>query len=161
MSDAKLRELEHRLTRAESELEKLRALQRGAHARPSPSRSIAGALGLLALTLMLGFTYTSRTEAQGGPRPLTVRAPFVVVDSAGRHLLSIGHKTIEGRHTLTIGDPKTGGVDIGEGGSGNGFISTEGRQGERHTHHWNGFKRRVWLLFAWSQALRSSQFRAR
>jgi hypothetical protein len=126
MSNDRLAELERRLALAEHEAqtmrEQLRALQQAA---PQSRSRRDGTVVLLGLVVIFAAMRALDTHAQAArPQVLTVKAPFQVMDAAGtKALLQIdasGAGSLAGN--LTIGDADRGGLNLGTGTSGAGYI---------------------------------------
>jgi hypothetical protein len=93
MPNDKLTELEHRLAIAECEVEKTRAQVRALqeHAHRQSRRWRDGVFGLLGLVSVFAVTRALDTQAQGKPQPLTVRAPFIVVDDQNKPIIKVDY----------------------------------------------------------------------
>jgi hypothetical protein len=124
MSDDKLIELERRLALAEREVERTRAQVRALQEQQQPRSRLRRdrILGLLGVSLLaFAVTRAIDTEAQGAPQVLKVKAPFEVMDASGKKAILSINQFANGIE-LQIGDTASGGVMLGVGASGAGFV---------------------------------------
>jgi hypothetical protein len=93
MTNEMLNDLKRRVALAEQEAARTRTqIQELVRQDDRRKRSIrrSGAAGLAVLVLAVLAARTSGTQAQAGPQVMTVRAPFVVVDAAGKAIMRVG-----------------------------------------------------------------------
>jgi hypothetical protein len=133
MSNDTLTKLVLRLESAERELAATQVQVRALQAQPTPrSRSRRDAIVvLLGLVLMFTVSRALDTHAQAArPQVLTVKAPFQVMDGSGKKVIMSVIEFSNGT-ALTFGDPAAGGVVLGVGPSGDGFMATRGSDGKK------------------------------
>lgn len=132
MSNDKLTQLEHRLALAEREVEKTRAQVRALleQERPRSRPRRDRILGLLGLVLVFAVTRALDTQAQvAGTQGLKVKAPFEVVDATGKKVILSVAEFSNGA-LLTFGNQASGGITLGIGPSGGGFVQVRTAAGK-------------------------------
>jgi len=131
MSNDTLTKLLQRLERTERELAATQLQVRALQAQATPrwrSRRDAIAL-LLGLVLMFTVSRALDTHAQtSGLQVVTVKAPFQVMDATGKKVLM--KVDASGSGYVTIGDPAGGGLNLGVGTSGVGFLNVRSASGK-------------------------------
>ncbi len=131
MSNDTLAKLVQRLESTERELAATQLQVRALQAMPRSRSRHDAIVVLLGLVLLFTMSRALGTYAQGGgAQVLTVKAPFRVVDANNKVLLKV--EANAGTADVTIGDPTSGGVTLGVGKSGSGYVSTRtsaGRDG--------------------------------
>ena len=129
MSKDTLAQLVQRLESTELELAATQLQVRALQAMPRARSRRDAIVVLLGLVLLFTMTRALSTYAQGGgAQVLTVKAPFRVVDANNKVLMKV--EAISGTADMTIGDPASGGVTLGVGKSGSGYVSTRTSVGQ-------------------------------
>ena len=131
MPNDTLTELAQRLDRTQRELEATRLEVRALQAQATPrSRARRQTIALLlGLALMFTVSRALDTHAQTSSlQVLTVKAPFQVMDATGKKVLM--KVDASGSGYLTIGDPAGGGLTVGVGTSGVGYLNVRSAIGK-------------------------------
>jgi hypothetical protein len=132
MMTPELEQMTRRLSVAEQEIARahadIRALREQC-IRYGPVRAIVSAVVIVAAVSVTAL-WSATTQAQGPGQPSTVKAPFIVVDAAGRPIMKVEDSNNIGFRGVNVYGPQ-GGVAAGVSSdpSGNGYVNVHGGVG--------------------------------
>jgi len=118
----RLRLAEQQIAIARTEIVALRAR----HQPSAGARSVAGLLAVVA-AVAAGAAWSATTEAQSAATPSTVKAPFVVVDAAGRPIMKVDDADDVGMKGVRIfGAQGQVAANLTADSGGNGYVGVRG-----------------------------------